>query len=346
MNKRSAVTIHDVATLAGLPIRTASAVLYSQRVTPADHRQRIQTAAAKLAYTAFPPEHQHPGCAVAIAVPTATAWFYAEAVETAREILADRGIDSTVISFPGDPARQNESPAGLDALEALAGRINGLLLMGTELHSAQTDAVLESGLAVVGIGPQAVPGDTVRIDDELAAFSATSHLLNLGHWNVGLLAGTDTIMAECRAGFTRALAEHDLEADADLIVSAETSIDGGYMAMNELIANRGRPTAVLAGCDEIAFGALTALREHGLSAPKHVSLIGIDDHPMSAFLELTTVSQPVTDQAALAASLLADRLQNEVKKSASTTYRLPTALVTRKTTRRATTTHWATSRDL
>lgn len=344
MNERSAATIQDVATLAGLPVRAVSAALYSQRDTPAGHRGRIQTAAAKLAYTAFPPTHQHPAQAVAITVPTATAWFYAEAAETAQEILADRGIDSTVISLPAGLARRNEPPAGLDALEVLAGRIKGLLLMGTELHSTQADAVLDAGLAVVGVGAQAVPGDSVGIDDELAAWSATSHLLNLGHWNVALLAGTDTTMAARRAGFARALAENDLEADPDLMVGAETSIDGGFVAMNELIANRGRPTAVLAGCDEIAFGALRALREHGLSAPDDVSLIGIDDHPMSAFLELTTVSQPVADQAALAASLLADQLESGASRSAASTYRFPTALVTRRTTRRAAS--WTTSRDL
>lgn len=60
-------------------------------------------------------------------------------------------------------------------------------------------------------------------DTPLAAWSGTSRLLNLGHWNIGLLAGTDTTVAERRDGFTRALAEHDIEVDADLIVSADTS---------------------------------------------------------------------------------------------------------------------------
>lgn len=78
--------------------------------------------------------------------------------------------------------------------------------------------------------------------------------------------------------------------------------------MNELISYRGRPTAVVAGCDEIAFGALKALEEHGLVTPEDPSLVGIDNHPISSLLHLSTVSQPVEDQAALAAALLSDRI--------------------------------------
>ena len=78
--------------------------------------------------------------------------------------------------------------------------------------------------------------------------------------------------------------------------------------MIELIENRRMPSAILAGCDETAFGALMALRDHGLSAPKNMSIIGIDDHQMSWFLGLSTISQPVADQGAFAANLLIDRL--------------------------------------
>ena len=99
-----------------------------------------------------------------------------------------------------------------------------------------------------------------------------------------------------------------MTVDPDLVLDAGSSIEGGRLAMIELIENRRMPSAILAGCDETAFGALMALRDLGLSAPKNVSIIGIDDHQMSWFLGLSTISQPVADQGAFAANLLIDRL--------------------------------------
>jgi DNA-binding LacI/PurR family transcriptional regulator len=339
MADRPAATIHDVATLARLPVRTVSAALYGRRGLPEGQRERVLTAAAKLAFAVSETDSVGHGSTVAIAVPSATAWFYAEAAEVAEDVLADRGIASRTVGFHRGPQGMAAAVSELTARNLLTEHVDGLLLMGAELRGPQVDALLASPLAVAGVGSRPAPWATVGIDDEQAAATATEHLLGLDHWNLALLAGTDATMVARRAGFTRALADHDLEADPDLVVATETSIDGGYRAMNDLIDHLGRPTAVLAGCDEIAFGALRALDEHGLAAPEDVSLIGIDDHPMSSFLGLTTVAQPVADQAALAATLLADRL-HEHSADPAPMYRLPTRLVERKTTRRARADRW------
>ncbi len=158
-----------------------------------------------------------------------------------------------------------------------------------------------------------VPWDNVGIDNVEAARAATEHLLGLGHWDVAMLSGSETgepslITANERLrGFEQALGAHHLTVDPDLVLDAGSSIEGGRLAMIELIENRRMPSAILAGCDETAFGALMALRDLGLSAPKNVSIIGIDDHQMSWFLGLSTISQPVADQGAFAASLLIEQ---------------------------------------
>ena len=97
---------------------------------------------------------------------------------------------------------------------------------------------------------------------------------------------------------------------------------------------RRMPSAILAGCDETAFGALMALRDLGLSAPKNVSIIGIDGHQMGWFLGLSTISQPVADQGAFAASLLIERLNRAGLPNPPTSHVLDTKLIPRKSTRR------------
>jgi DNA-binding LacI/PurR family transcriptional regulator len=186
------------------------------------------------------------------------------------------------------------------------------------------------------VGMRNVPWDNVGIDDEHAAWQATQHLLGLGHWDLAVLSSNEhSVVTETPRfrGFKRALDDHHLTVHPDLVVGTGPSIDDGRRAMTELMTRGGRPTAVFAHCDEAAFGALMALREHGLSVPKNVSVIGIDDHPMSWFLGLSTVAQPVADQGAFAANLLCERLLNTETPHQPSNHLLDTKLIERKTTR-------------
>jgi len=126
------------------------------------------------------------------------------------------------------------------------------------------------------------------------------------------------------------LAEAGLPADPDLVVSVPFGLPGGESAMRRLLALRPRPTAVFAESDELAFGALAALRRAGVAVPAEVSIVGFDDHELAALLDLTTVRQRVPDQGALAARVLLRALSRP--EVASEELVLPTELVVRATT--------------
>ncbi|GIU55964.1 substrate-binding domain-containing protein [Arthrobacter sp. NicSoilC12] len=122
------------------------------------------------------------------------------------------------------------------------------------------------------------------------------------------------------------------------MLDAGSSIEGGRLAMVEPVENPGMPSAVFAGRDETACGALMAMRELGLSAPENVSIIGIDDHQMSWFLGLTIIAQPLAGQGAFAANLLIERLHRSglatPPASPPSNHLLDTKLVERTSTRR------------
>ena len=338
--KTTRVTIQDVAALSGLSICTVSRALRKLPNVSETAQARVSDAAAKLGYKASSAASRLAGGStgsVAIIAPTATAWFFAQAVEAAEEVFADSGFDTVLISLRNSPSRARTLFADL---EGLSQRVDGVLLLNIALSEAEMAALAVSGLAVASVGMHNVPWDNVGIDNEDAAYAATSHLLGLGHWDLAMLAGSETgepsleTANERLSGFERALAEHDLTVDPDLVVSAGSSIEGGRLAMTELIENRRMPSAIFAGCDETAFGALMALRDLGLSAPKNVSIIGIDDHQMSWFLGLSTIAQPVADQGAFAANLLIDRLHRSGLPNPPSSHVLETKLIERKTTRR------------
>ncbi|MEW1782071.1 LacI family DNA-binding transcriptional regulator [Arthrobacter sp. NPDC080086] len=339
MAKAPRVTIQDVAALSGLSICTVSRALRNLPNVSEKAQAKVADAAGKLGYRASSAASRLAGGstgAVAIIVPTATAWFFAQAVEAAEEVFADSGYDTVLISLRSRPSVQRKL---FSDLAGLAQRVDGVLLLNVALDAAEVAALEDCGLAVASVGMQSVPWDNVGIDDEEAARKATGHLLDLGHWDLAMLAGTEppsstVVTADARRrGFERALAEHDLTLDPDLVLDAGSSIEGGRRAMTELVENRRLPSAVFAGCDETAFGALMALRDLGMSAPKNVSIIGIDDHQMSWFLGLTTVAQPVADQGAFAANLLVERLLRP-EPPARTVHLLETKLVERRSTRR------------
>lgn len=337
---RARVTVHDVATLSGLSICTVSRALRGLPNVSGDAQRRVEDAAEKLGYRRSAAASRLAGGRtghVAVVAPRATAWFFAQAVEAAEEVFAAAGLDPVLVSLRGSE-RVLEEVFGHPG--QLSQRFDGLLLLGVELDGSRVGALAESGPAVASVGMRGVPWDNVGIDDEGAGWSATRHLLDLGHWDVAMLAGSEpgdgtaASAGQRRAGYERALAEEDIEVHPDMVVSGESTIEGGYRAMVELISNRSVPSAVFAGCDEAAFGALKAMREHGLAAPKDLSLAGIDDHPMSSFLGLTTVAQPVADQGAFAAALLVDRLQGPDAAGEARDHRLPTSLIGRRTSRR------------
>jgi DNA-binding LacI/PurR family transcriptional regulator len=338
--KAPRVTIQDVAALSGLSICTVSRALRNLPNVSAGAQAKVSDAAAKLGYKASPAAARLAGGttgSVAIIAPTATAWFFAQAVEAAEEVFAAAGLDTVLISLRNRPSVHSKL---FGDLAGLSQRVDGILLLNIALSEAELAAVAGSGLAVASVGMHDVPWDNVGIDNAEAARTATEHLLDLGHWDVAMLSGREAgepslITANERLrGFEQALSAHQVTVDPDLVLEAGSSIEGGRLAMIELIENRRMPSAIVAGCDETAFGALMALMDHGLSAPKNMSIIGIDDHQMSWFLGLSTISQPVADQGAFAANLLIDRLHRPGLPNPPSSHVLETKLIERKSTRR------------
>ena len=338
--KAPRATIQDVAALSGLSICTVSRALRNLPNVSASAQAKVSDAAAKLGYKASPAASRLAGGttgSVAIIAPTATAWFFAQAVEAAEEVFAGAGYDTVLISLRNRPSVHSKL---FGDLAGLSQRVDGILLLNIALSEAELAAVAASGLAVASVGMHDVPWDNVGIDNAEAARAATEHLLDLGHWDVAMLSGSETgepsliTASERLRGFEQALGAHHVTVDPDLVLEAGSSIEGGRLAMIELIENRRMPSAILAGCDETAFGALMALRDHGLSAPKNMSIIGIDDHQMSWFLGLSTISQPVADQGAFAANLLIDRLHRSGLPNPPSSHVLETKLIERKSTRR------------
>jgi LacI family repressor for deo operon, udp, cdd, tsx, nupC, and nupG len=178
---------------------------------------------------------------------------------------------------------------------------------------------------------------STRIDDVAGARAAVEHLTDLGHRRIALIGGdTDDPMRftpplHRRDGYRDALRAVGVEPDPGLERLGYFTIEGATAAAEALLAQPERPTAFFAESDEMAFGVLRAVRRAGLRVPDDVAVIGFDDQAIAELMDLSSVHQPVAEQALdITSRLLA--VLGSAAPPGPTEVVLPTELVVRGST--------------
>jgi len=150
-------------------------------------------------------------------------------------------------------------------------------------------------------------------DNVAGARSIARHLYNLGHRQVGLLGGPlNTSTGRDRAsGFSRFFQRRASDGCAVTSVEGDFSYDAGLHGIRRLLDYNPDVTAVFAGNDTMAMGAINGLIELGLRVPDDVSIVGFDDIPMAGWpiWNLTTAAQPTQEMAKVGVQLLLARVQ-------------------------------------
>jgi DNA-binding LacI/PurR family transcriptional regulator len=330
-------SIKDVARSVGVSTATVSRALRGLPRVSDETRDRVLKAAADLDYVASPSAAglaSGQTMAVGVVVPFVTRWFYAGVVQGAERLLREAGYDLLLYNLGGD----REARRRLFLTHLLRKRVDAVLVLSLTPTDDEIAALnsLDRPVAVVGAS---VPGwGGVRIDDDATARIAMRHLIDLGHKRIGFIGGSleDQLdfhaPLDRRQGYRGAMGEAGLQIDASWEAVGDFTVRGGLAAMRLLLEADPRPTAVFAASDEMAVGAVHAVREAGLRVPQDISVIGIDDHEMAEFFGLSTVAQPVHEQGQLAANLLLEALSDGDGARRPRTLTVPTRLVVRTTT--------------
>jgi LacI family transcriptional regulator len=144
-------------------------------------------------------------------------------------------------------------------------------------------------------------------NDEEGAYLAVKYLVDLGHHEILYFGGdhdTSTEQARLR-GYRRAMRGRGLQVGKQSVIECSFDSERAYEAMNALLRGDRQPfSAVFAGNDLIAFGAMRALQESGLKVPRDVSIVGYGDMPFASMISLTSVSCPVLEMSKSAMTLL------------------------------------------
>ena len=232
---------------------------------------------------------------VSVVIPYADNWYFESVLSGVRSAAAEDGHELDVWVEPPGPTARRTVTARIE--EHLADpRYVGAVAMHFRLHGEQVERVTRFGKPVVLIGGRSDELPVVRLDDAELAREAVQHLLDLGHHNIAHLGGSVTapddftVRADRVRGYSEAMRDAGLEMQARVRACAFDIEEATRAALN-LLSGEGRPTAVFAVVDDVAFGVLAAARELGLSVPRDLSVIGVDDHDGSAAAGLTTMRQ-------------------------------------------------------
>jgi len=226
--------------------------------------------------------------------------FFPEIIHGFERIAAQYRYEILVASTWHDPKRIKRSVRRMieRRIEAVA-----VLTFGSE--ESLIDHLRVQGIRVVcvDVEPYVSTVRAVRIDYGRGIQQALRHLAALGHERIAYAAGPSysKVASARKAAFERCMREIGLHAASDLIAAGDDTVEGGMGVFTHLAQLRNRPTAIFCSNDMTAIGVMRRANEVGVAVPQQLSVIGLDDIPLAAFMNppLSTVRVPPAELAVL-----------------------------------------------
>lgn len=291
-------TIDDVARLAGVSTKTVSRVLNGEPHVRPGLRNRVAEAVSLLEYKPNPAARRLAGgrsSIIAYLYNNPTPSYIALIQEGAALRCRELGYHLVV-----EPIQL----VGAERLATIERLVSALRPDGVfVIPPLCDDPELLEALAILKVpivriaGAGSLEGWNIELPDATGGRMAAEHLIGLGHRHIAMIGApaSHTSAVQRSFGFRAAMADVGLPVYDEHCETGEFDFWSGYKAATKILATKVRPTAIFAANDEMALGALRAIREGGLDVPGDISLVGFDDVPASAssWPSLTTVRQPL-----------------------------------------------------
>jgi LacI family transcriptional regulator len=331
----SSITLHDVARVAGVSIKTVSRVLNNERYVSDAKRRRVEAAVERLNYRPNMAARTLSGAKsylLGFLAPAGAPMYIDRLLRGALEACKKHSYHLVAELY------ETGTDDVLAKVKALCAStvLDGAVLAPGVCDSPPVLAYLrERGIPHVAISPSSsIDAPYVHIDEVGAMYAITRHLLELGHERIAFLGHQPGWMFTERRlqGFRQALDEARIAVPAKYIAESWFTFRFAQERAEKLLALKERPTALVAVNDETAVGAMVAAYRRGLRVPQDVSITGFDDSPLAALTwpQLTTVRQPMEAMAAAAAELI---LKSHIPAAGeASSVLLPFELVIRDTT--------------
>ncbi|NUS67370.1 MAG: LacI family DNA-binding transcriptional regulator [Ensifer adhaerens] len=307
--------IKDIAERAGVSVATVSRALSGSSLVTDETRKRINALARELNYRPNVSARNlrtRRSMSVLLVVRDVGNPFYLEILKGVEATAREAGYAVLMGNTENDPDREVEY---FNMLRD--GHADGMILMTGKLPPPQPGESADLSHLPVVIALEMIEGSGfphVQIDNVAAAEAAVEHLIALGHRRIAHIAGPlpEVMALHRRDGYRAAMKAAGLAIAEGYEVRGDYLLESGEACASDLFALSEPPTAIFAANDEMAYGAIHALRRLGRDVPGDVSVVGFDDLYLSKafYPPLTTVSQPRADIGRTAMSQLLNVLSD------------------------------------
>jgi LacI family transcriptional regulator len=308
-------TIRDVARESGVTIMTVSRVIRGRQGVAEGTRRRVLAAMENLGYTpnavaqGLRTQRTH---TLALLIANITNPFFTLLARGFEEAVSPHGYMAMVCNTDQSPHQEAEY---LDHL--IRRQVDGFAISPADVDASRLKRCIERGVPFVMVDRE-VPGlavDGVSADGRSGAAAATRHLAEVhGHRRIAAMFGPEwtSIARDRRAGYEDALRTLGLPLDPALVGHCPFTVEDGRTLALHLLAQRLRPTAILAASNFLTAGALEAFDQLGLAVPADVALIGFGPIPRTPLerQDLSLVGAPAKAMGRRAGELLTARIED------------------------------------
>jgi LacI family transcriptional regulator len=302
--------IRDVATRAGVAVKTVSRVLNGHPYVSTAMREKVERAMQELDFRPSIAARILSGSKsnqVALIYDNHSPYYMFQIQTGCWDFCKANGI--RLIAQPVDVADP-------DVGEQVRGLVSETHVDGIILSSPVTDCVgvlqaldaLDVPFVRISPGTNHALTSSVFMDDAQAADDMTTHLINRGHRRIGFVKGHPNHMAsdDRLFGYRRALDRAGIMFEPQLVMPGAFDFESGVAAASLLLDQPNPPTAIFASNDDMAAGVLSVAHGRGMTLPDQLSVAGFDDTTLARTVwpALTTIHQPMAELARTATEIL------------------------------------------
>jgi len=294
------VRLKDLAQVAGVSVMTVSKALRDEPDVSQATKQRVKLLAQQMGYV---PDSSAQGLRTkttrlfGLVIPATTNPIYARIVFAIEERARELGYDILLAHTHNQPEREE-----LCLRQLLSRRVDGIFISPVYRYEAEARIYQEikaRATPTILLGPPAPfcrSFPSIEIEELIASYNITRHLVKLGHKRIAYLTGPPAApwAHERFEGYRRALREAGIEVDDKLVFQAGNTIEEGTKATLQFLNENCPATAIAAVSDLVAIGCADTLISQGLRIPEDISLVGFGNVLAAEYFRvpLTTVRQP------------------------------------------------------
>ncbi len=312
---KKVTTIKDIAKVLGVSVSTVSRALQGKPEISEQTKQLVRETAQKMKYrpnTMAVALKTQKSFSIGVVVPQIVSTFYASVVKGIEEVANGLGYQVFVSSSNEDMEKEKRNVFGF-----IDHRVDGMIVSLSKATDsyAHISHIQDQSVPLVLFDRTSKEVNVPKVvaNDADAAYLAITHLITRRSKRIALITGPEHMLIgrNRMRGYKAALNNNNIEFDPNLVVRCNLTVEDAKTATNRLLEMETPPDAIFGINDEVAIGALFAIKEHGLKIPDDICVVGFSNSNRSRYIEpsLTTMDQNPEKIGTLAAKLLFEQIE-------------------------------------